>query len=71
MDFIYGFSNNYVRVKSNWRNDLADKIISFKLEEIDNDGLVVGKKIRFKNYNLTPIGSNSLNSLFFLMNFLT
>ena len=42
--FIYGFSNNYVRVKSNWRNDLADKIISFKLEEIDNDGLVVGKK---------------------------
>ena len=42
--FIYGFSNNYVRVKSNWRNDLADKIISFKLEEIDNDGMVVGKK---------------------------
>ena len=42
--FIYGFSNNYVRVKSNWRNDLVDKIISFKLEEIDNDGMVVGKK---------------------------
>ena len=46
--FIYGFSNNYVRVKSNWRNDLADKIISFKLEEIDNYGLVVGKKSDLK-----------------------
>ena len=41
-------SNNYVRVKSNWRNDLADKIISFKLEEIDNYGLVVGKKSDLK-----------------------
>ena len=46
--FIYGFSNNYVRVKSNWRNDLVDKIISFKLEEIDNYGLVVGKKSDLK-----------------------
>jgi len=46
--FIYGFSNNYVRVKSDWRKDLTDKIVSFDLEAIDNDGLVIGKKSELK-----------------------
>ena len=46
--FIYGFSNNYVRVKSNWRKSLADKIVSYDLEDIDNDGLVIGKKSELK-----------------------
>ena len=46
--FIYGFSNNYVRVKSVWRKNLADKIVSFDLEGIDNDGLVIGKKTELK-----------------------
>ena len=46
--FIYGFSNNYVRVKTAWRKSLADKIISFNLEGIDNDGFVIGKKTELK-----------------------
>ena len=46
--FIYGFSNNYVRVKSDWRKDLTDKIVPFDLEGIDNDGLVIGKKSELK-----------------------
>jgi threonylcarbamoyladenosine tRNA methylthiotransferase MtaB len=46
--FIYGFSNNYVRVKSDWRKSLADKIVSYDLEDIDNDGLVIGKKSELK-----------------------
>ena len=41
--FVYGFSNNYVRVKYPWRNYLADKIVPFELKEIDSDGLVTGQ----------------------------
>lgn len=46
--FIYGFSNNYVRVKSNWRKNLADKIVPYELEDIGSDGLVIGKKSEIK-----------------------
>jgi threonylcarbamoyladenosine tRNA methylthiotransferase MtaB len=46
--FVYGFSNNYVRVKYPWRNYLADKIVPFKLKEIDSDGLVTGQLIEMK-----------------------
>ena len=46
--FIYGFSNNYVRVKTAWRKSLADQIVSFDLEDIDNDGLVIGKNTELK-----------------------
>ena len=41
--FVYGFSNNYVRVKYPWRNYLADKIVPFELKEIDSDGFVTGQ----------------------------
>ena len=41
--FVYGFSNNYVRIKYPWRNYLADKIVPFELKEIDSDGLVTGQ----------------------------
>ena len=41
--FVYGFSNNYVRIKYPWRNYLADKIVPFELKEIDRDGLVTGQ----------------------------
>jgi len=43
--YIYGFSNNYVRVKAPWRKDLVNSIVSYELKEIDQDGLVVGKKL--------------------------
>ena len=46
--FIYGFSNNYVRIKTAWRKSLADQIVSFDLEDIDNDGLVIGKSTELK-----------------------
>jgi threonylcarbamoyladenosine tRNA methylthiotransferase MtaB len=46
--FVYGFSNNYVRVKYPWRNYLADKIVPFELKEIDSDGLVTGQLIEMK-----------------------
>ena len=32
--FVYGFSNNYVRVKYPWRNYLADKIVPFELNPL-------------------------------------
>ena len=41
--FIYGFSNNYVRIKTPWRNSIKDKIIPFELQKISDDGLVTGE----------------------------
>ena len=41
--FIYGFSNNYVRIKTPWRSSIKDKIIPFKLQNISDDGLVTGE----------------------------
>ena len=39
--FIYGFSENYVRVKTPWRKKLVDEIVNYDLKEISNDGSVV------------------------------
>ena len=41
--YVYGFSRNYVRVKSPWRKSLTDQIVPFQLKKIDSDGLVVGE----------------------------
>lgn len=41
--FIYGFSNNYVRIKTPWRSSIKDKIIPFELQKISDDGLVTGE----------------------------
>ena len=41
--FIYGFSNNYVRIKTPWRSSIKDKIIPFELQNICDDGLVTGE----------------------------
>ena len=38
--FIYGFSENYVRVKSPWRKNLVDSIVNCDLKEISEDGYV-------------------------------
>jgi hypothetical protein len=32
-------------VKAPWRKDLVNSIVSYELKEIDQDGLVVGKKL--------------------------
>lgn len=37
---MYGFTQNYVKVKTIWNPDLANTIHSIKLIEIDKDGLV-------------------------------
>jgi len=39
--FIYGFSENYVRVKTPWRKNLVDSIEKYHLKEISNDGYVL------------------------------
>jgi threonylcarbamoyladenosine tRNA methylthiotransferase MtaB len=41
--FIYGFSNNYVRIKTPWRSSIKNKIIPFELQNISDDGLVTGE----------------------------
>ena len=41
--FIYGFSTNYVRIKTPWRSSIKDKIIPFELQNISDDGLVTGE----------------------------
>ena len=43
--YIYGYTDNYIRVKSVWSNELVDKIIDCKLIEIDDD-LVVKVKTK-------------------------
>lgn len=39
--FIYGFSENYVRVKTPWRKSLVDKIVNYDLKKISDDGFVI------------------------------
>ena len=41
--FIYGFSDNYVRVKTPWRKDLVDSIVKYNLKEISKDGYVLAE----------------------------
>ena len=41
--FIHGFSENYVRVKTPWRKNLVDSIVSYDLKEISDDGFVVAE----------------------------
>ncbi len=38
--FIYGFTENYVKVKTPWNPDLVNTIRAIKLTKIDEDGLV-------------------------------
>ncbi|MFL2638734.1 MAG: tRNA (N(6)-L-threonylcarbamoyladenosine(37)-C(2))-methylthiotransferase MtaB [Flavobacteriaceae bacterium] len=42
--YIYGFSENYVRVKTPWRQGLVDNIFEYKLSKIDEDGYVYAEK---------------------------
>ena len=39
--FIYGFTENYVRVKTNWSFKLANTITKRRLSRIDDDGHVI------------------------------
>jgi len=41
--FIYGFSENYIRVKTPWRKKLVDNIVKYNLKEISNDGYVLAE----------------------------
>ena len=44
--FIHGFSENYVRVKTPWRKNLVDSIVSYDLKEISDDGFVVAENLK-------------------------
>ena len=44
--FIHGFSENYVRVKTPWRKDLVDSIVSYNLKEISDDGFVLAEDLK-------------------------
>ncbi len=44
--FIHGFSENYVRVKTPWRKDLVDSIVSYNLKEISDDGFVLADDLK-------------------------
>jgi threonylcarbamoyladenosine tRNA methylthiotransferase MtaB len=44
--FIHGFSENYVRVKTPWRKNLVDSIVSYYLKEISDDGFVVAENLK-------------------------
>ena len=45
--YIYGYTDNYIRVKAIWSKELVDNIINCKLEKID-DGLIVRAKALIK-----------------------
>ena len=44
--FIHGFSENYVRVKTPWRKNLVDSIVSYDLKEISEDGFVLAENLK-------------------------
>jgi threonylcarbamoyladenosine tRNA methylthiotransferase MtaB len=51
--FIYGFTSNYIKVKTFWNPALSNTIHPVKLTEIAEDGLVVFDFIREKISELT------------------
>ncbi len=48
LGYIYGYSDNYVKVRHPWSPKLSNKIIQAKLIEIDNEGFVRIKLIEKK-----------------------
>ena len=38
--YIYGYTENYIRVRSAWNPELANKLVLVKIKSIDNDGFV-------------------------------
>ena len=43
--YIYGYTDNYIRVKAIWSKELVDNIINCKLEKIDDDLTVRAKAL--------------------------
>jgi threonylcarbamoyladenosine tRNA methylthiotransferase MtaB len=39
--YMFGYTDNYVRVKTFWNPDWANKIKTFSLARINNDGIVI------------------------------
>ena len=38
--YIYGYTENYIRVRSAWNPELSNKLVLVKIKSIDNDGFV-------------------------------
>ena len=43
--YMYGFSENYVKVRTPWNPELTNKIKVVKLHEIDNEGYLRSKDL--------------------------
>jgi threonylcarbamoyladenosine tRNA methylthiotransferase MtaB len=39
--YMYGYTDNYVRVKTFWNPEWANKIKRFSLSSIDHDGIII------------------------------
>jgi threonylcarbamoyladenosine tRNA methylthiotransferase MtaB len=46
--WMYGFTSNYVKVKTPWNPELVNTITPFRLEEIAADGLVQGEILQYQ-----------------------
>ena len=49
LGYIYGYTDNYIKVRHPWSPDLSNKIIEAKLTEIDNQGYVRVQGVYEKN----------------------
>ena len=56
LGYIYGYTDNYIKVRHPWSPKLSNKIVQAKLTEIDNDGFVriklSEKKLKMEKQNL-------------------
>ena len=43
--FMYGFTENYVRVKTSFKKEWCNQLVSCHLNKIDNDGIFILKEI--------------------------
>ncbi len=46
--YIFGFTENYVKVKLPWNPELANQLVAVQLEKIDEDGHLRGKVLNHK-----------------------
>jgi len=50
--FIQGFTDNYIKVKTPFNNDLVHEVVDVVLSEVDADGDMIGRCLQFPVFNL-------------------
>ena len=43
--FVYGFTENYIRVKTPFKKEWCNQLVNCHLNEIDSDGIFIFKEI--------------------------